>query len=418
MEEQSKKEALAKLYTLRAGLSVISQKKDAVTQTLQSRDCSLRALEEENVSLNKERAAAKKKLNEIKHEIDFQAKPECEDREKSDLHILTCKRQVERSNQELKSAKRETAIHIFFLVLFFAAAVVCGIIYAVNRQTSLLICTIVFACLTVISPYGIIIMIDELSMCWDAEGFFLFFRPWLIYEDVDMGLAKRSVERSETTLKEAEARFESMKASQPTFVTRIHEIENSLAEKKNDAKAVQVQAEKKSQPFLEQSGVIDRALVDNFSEFLDPRDWKYLDLIIFYLETGRADSIKEALQQVDREAQTDRIVGAVQTAGENITQSIESGLASLKSGMVQCFSVLSEQIAQSAEQQMIGLAMVSGQMQKLSGQLGDLSQQVQSGMQAALKEKSSSPSSQLMDDVRYMRTLAENAEIRRRNAPV
>ena len=38
------------------------------------------------------------------------------------------------------------------------------------------------------------------------------------------------------------------------------------------------------------------ALEKEFSALLDPRDWKYVDLVIFYFETGRAESMKEALQ--------------------------------------------------------------------------------------------------------------------------
>lgn len=54
-----------------------------------------------------------------------------------------------------------------------------------------------------------------------------------------------------------------------------------------------------------------RELLEQFSSLLDERDWKNLDLVIYQIETGRADSIKEALHQVDRELQTERIVKSV-----------------------------------------------------------------------------------------------------------
>ena len=49
-------------------------------------------------------------------------------------------------------------------------------------------------------------------------------------------------------------------------------------------------------------------LVAQFKSVLDIRDWKYIDLIIFYFESGRADTLKESLQQVDRPVQTDEIL--------------------------------------------------------------------------------------------------------------
>ncbi len=54
-----------------------------------------------------------------------------------------------------------------------------------------------------------------------------------------------------------------------------------------------------------------RELLAQFSPLLDERDWPHLDLVIYQLETGRADSIKEALHQVDRELQTERIEKSV-----------------------------------------------------------------------------------------------------------
>ena len=53
------------------------------------------------------------------------------------------------------------------------------------------------------------------------------------------------------------------------------------------------------------------ALITEFSSVLDPRDWANIDLIIFYYETGRADTLKEALQQVDRQRQNEALIKAI-----------------------------------------------------------------------------------------------------------
>ncbi len=44
-------------------------------------------------------------------------------------------------------------------------------------------------------------------------------------------------------------------------------------------------------------------MMEEFNDFLDYRDWQNVDLIIFYIETRRAETLKEALYQVDRRNQ-------------------------------------------------------------------------------------------------------------------
>lgn len=60
------------------------------------------------------------------------------------------------------------------------------------------------------------------------------------------------------------------------------------------------------------------ATLKTYADMIDERDWKYLDVVIYYFETKRADSIKEALQQLDRLIQTNMIVSAVQSASRDI----------------------------------------------------------------------------------------------------
>ena len=87
------------------------------------------------------------------------------------------------------------------------------------------------------------------------------------------------------------------------------------------------------------------ALTDTFSKKLDVRDWNNIDLIIYYLETQRADTIKEALQLADREKQTERIEVAMSKATEEITRQIEAGVNYLENYMGKCTSLLSDHIA-------------------------------------------------------------------------
>ncbi|MDE7209325.1 MAG: hypothetical protein K2O31_05515 [Clostridia bacterium] len=135
------------------------------------------------------------------------------------------------------------------------------------------------------------------------------------------------------------------------------------------------------------SGVLYQSLQKTFNKLLDERDWQYLDLIIFYIETGRAESIKEALQLLEREIQTKRIIGAIQEATECICSTIESAAARISAQL----GVISNQLSQIASQQQVQIA-----------QNAEIISQAK--LQNALIAKSNVTSEQLMNDVEFIKT--------------
>ena len=64
-------------------------------------------------------------------------------------------------------------------------------------------------------------------------------------------------------------------------------------------------------------------------DFIDQRDLKYLDFIIYYIETKRADTIKEALQQTDLHIRHNEIIGMMKTVTTAICSTIQSSIDSL-----------------------------------------------------------------------------------------
>ena len=158
------------------------------------------------------------------------------------------------------------------------------------------------------------------------------------------------------------------------------------------------------------------ALTDTFSKKLDVRDWNNIDLIIYYLETQRADTIKEALQLADREKQTERIEVAMSKATEEITRQIEAGVNYLENYMGKCTSLLSDHIANcssaiikqvsSLESEMINH---NSKIDSISTYLTKLSSQV--NMNNALRKKANVCSAQLVEDVHQLRMLADANKI-------
>lgn len=174
-----------------------------------------------------------------------------------------------------------------------------------------------------------------------------------------------------------------------------------LEEKDNKAKL-----KLKTEPvkyLITSNGIYD-ILVKEYSKLIDTRDWENLDLVIFYFETGRAKSMQEALQLVDRQRQNDRIVEAINEASYQVCNTINAGIEHIQNVVVGCAKVLSTQLDEIASQQ-----------KALGREISNL-QISASTMQNALKAKSNVSSNQLAEDIHQMRIYAENEAIRRRNS--
>lgn len=113
------------------------------------------------------------------------------------------------------------------------------------------------------------------------------------------------------------------------------------------------------------------ALWQTFSRLIDERDWQYLDLVIFYFETGRALSLQEALQQVDREIQTQRIIQSIKQAEQHICNAIALAASRIEASLnrisTQLSTVMAGQSAQlSASRELVGAVNLSNALQAKS----------------------------------------------------
>ncbi len=136
--------------------------------------------------------------------------------------------------------------------------------------------------------------------------------------------------------------------------------------------------------------VFFKALCEEFTPIIDVRDWKYLDFVLFYLETRRADTLKEALQQVDTEVRARRLENTFKEAMEQIRETLSYGLSSIRNSVETCFSKLSTRL--------------SKQHSETSAQLDRLTDTVAIGN--ALQAKANVTSEKLMQDVNYIRNIA------------
>lgn len=145
---------------------------------------------------------------------------------------------------------------------------------------------------------------------------------------------KREIKKKQELLESLEAKLETEDSLRAKFEKdaraiaynkELDEIEEKL--KKHNA-AFDTLNEEKRQCYnkidiIKNSGIqLHNALISEYSSTLDYRDWSNIDLIIYNMETGRADTLKEALQQVDNYRNTEKIVGAIIMATQAICNTI------------------------------------------------------------------------------------------------
>lgn len=352
---ENKNEILSNLYALRAGMSVISQEKDKVEQVNKT-------IQKHKQNSSQITAKIQEKINDVNQEINR-------------LNNLA---HSTHANPK-KYATRGEVVRPYLIKFSAFAAIALGV------------------CLTTV------ILNIALTLALGVEIFLL-------------SLCVLSIVKAALSGKEYHKMVSERYKSINKYIKSIHDAPAQLVETRKQLEPIQqslknenLELNKKIQEsniqidfYRQKSQRLISAMQAEHENVLDIRDWHHIDLIIFYFETGRADNIKEALQLVDRQVQNNAIVSAINTAGVQIQNTIRTGLQDLQTNMVKCFAHISGQLDE-----------ISQGISVQNAQLAQISQGIDLGN--ALKEKANTNSIQLMQDVNYMRNLAENAEVRRRN---
>jgi len=159
-----------------------------------------------------------------------------------------------------------------------------------------------------------------------------------------------------------------------------------------------------------QTSLVKKSLNATYDSWLGESDWENVDLLIYYLDTGRADSLKEALSMVDRQRQTNQIVQAIAVVSKTIQNTIYSATMRLATAMKESFTLISKQVDNMAKNvNRIGEIAAEGQQQQNATitAMGEKIMRLQeeqisvSEMNQALLEKANVSSEQLLTDLRY-----------------
>lgn len=448
MEQAEKKELLGNLYALRAGLSVISQEKDNADKALEEySDITYKASRKIHNAKNW-LASADSKRRAAKNEYENQKRVR-------DV-------QYQKDNDKIGASYYTPSLAKIIFRFIFTIAILAG--------------------LAVLCWFCIDKLMDAIDMGHEVGYFDDFdlslleenklevskhFIPWLLATIVACALEliafftlisfqivpafeenrkrKRSKEEKRSRNELAATYKQEVAVIDQDLANKLDSIDKMEENKKKSLVKLQEQYEIELEPhkkelsaklalYKDNATQIYKVLKSKFSEMLDERDWKYLDLYIYMYETGRAESKKEALQLIDQYIQNQNIVEAVNRAGSAVCATLKSGFSKVRDAIGTACMAINTTMRELHSETML-------KMDRITNRLDDINENVQTAsakldtlsaginnlgnsvveltgavnMGNALKSKASTSSEQLVSDSRYIRTLAEQQEIRRRN---
>lgn len=327
MEQLTKKQVVESMYALRAGLSAISVESDRIKQTY-----------------DKYEKDVDGEIRKYNNEFSIPAE---------DLFDGSAKRNA-------KSSIRNNVFGLFLRI---------GI-------TLILLALLIFAVITVINCIKFLMTCEWVGDITDAEMGQMLAGIGIAVLAAAVAVASliffiKALKRMDLTFTISYIRKEKI------FIKKIPYL-------KKYTKDMQAQTSQKLMPMMQACEELQKKLYELYGEWLDERDWQHIDLIIYYIETHRADSLKEALLLVEREIQTQRIISAIEQATAQICATLRQGFYAIG----QAVNNLSSQL----------LA-----MQKIqSAQMANLTSAV--NFNNALQAKANVTSKQLMQDVSAIRS--------------
>ncbi len=396
----SKEEILNQLYALRAGLSLVDKEYDKVKES---------KLSEENLvkETNNKKEVLENKNNELFCNSEI-IKSSSEDKKRSYERDLTYYNDAASVTSTAKA--RVDKIKPFVnanMLLFISAIVVFGIMLILNFGTDIVKDgSILHILLCISGPVAAVSGIIFFPLTYVYKGKMA---EYIKLNNKLKKIPKPSEPRSEEINYLDNAKYISNQEKISENKKLMEGLNHQLAEMKKSTHEKIVLVSKYAME-------IYNSVVDEFSKSLpnlDCRDYKHVDLIIYLLETGRADEMKEALQQTDVYVSTERIVQAINNATETISLSINKNFSRLESAIIKNTYELGNKI----DRLTYNVNAMSDRQSALISELNENVEKTNSAikMQNALLEKSNVSSAEMASNVERMRMYADDAYIKNSN---
>lgn len=138
----------------------------------------------------------------------------------------------------------------------------------------------------------------------------------------------------------------------------------------------------------------------NCTRFLHESDFQYVDLLIYYYETGRVDTLKEALNKVDEAVRFDTLIKTIERESGKICETVEKSVGALSYQMGAHFEKLGKQLDLQHRQTQTALENVSRGIRESAREMGNISDG--QAVSNSLLKKINTSSTKLAEDTGYI----------------
>ena len=340
--DNEKKTILSKLYSLRAGLSLIDQQNDILKN------------EEDKVNV------IVKKIDNNKSKITEKRNT----KEKAEQTLVYSEKYFEDAKKRYGKFKQNKVFTIDFLPMMLFFAVIGVIVSAVYNAAT-----------------------DNGFSWWSAAV-----GAAIGYVFTRITLAKDNKRHGKGHIQDIQQNQNNVLRDKRIISDcedAIEEYEEQNAKMKNDKeKAVQIYNEQ-AEIIVPTVKAMYEALDEEYNSLVDKRDWVNLDLIIYYFETNRVDTIREALLLADRQRQMDTLVSAIDDARAEICKTVNTSIERLREDMNNNFKALGSAIRSQHQAQMNAINKMNANISRVGSQIGSRLDTIatNSAMQNALLAK-------------------------------
>lgn len=397
MEEISKKQIISSLYTIRAGLSQVAQKKEKV-------DGLLPVIEQNRKEHQRDRQRLISLKQKYQSNLDKIPQISFRERElKKEIPVLQEELNEERAKENALSSKIKQ--------------------YKASKYDKVnngyLVFSLIFLALIAINILVLVLIFKKDWSGWAILvslfcSFVLFVVAAVVINPKEK--IKKQEEQMQLEAKKLHDEIISKESQLSKLKDELRDInkpkyevaETEALRQKLASPAEYLALENNVKTTTEEGLVIYSALETTYSSLLDTRDWGNVDLLIYYLETNRADTVKEALHCLDEQLRHTELMTLLAMATKEVCSRIESWGSRI--------SMQLDNVA--ANQQNILFELQTNQqnitssMQNISVNLGQLLSET--NMQNALIQKQNVSSQKLMEEVSALRSHSDS--LRYKNA--
>ena len=348
IEKSEKSRILDTLISIRAGLSYISDVRDKIVTK-----------ENEITSLNKVRSDVEKDIHnnirsieENKHlveNLEKQLKKKKEDKDRYE-------RQLQGNKQEKLKYEKSTKA-IILSTLFIIAGIVLGVGCIIGLYSN---CSNATSANTSGGTFNYLLRGLGFIAGIIVGGFLLFTAKGFFDEaksktekNRKMAANKKeetveelenALSRTEKDIRTLEYKIPEAKLNVPTTLARLAEERSKMDENIEHTEKGIALAKAEKERLADEGTQVYLAIKDAYGEAFHPDNWKYLDRVVYYLTTGRADNLKDALSILDQRLNAELIASEIQASSEMLSNEIRQSKQEITATLIKCADEISSSI--------------------------------------------------------------------------